>query len=77
MFTFVQEKKYIKKGDGRAERTNMSISSIMRLLDFVLNHHYFKHDVTDYKQFFGCAMGSPISPVKADLVMEEVDELRN
>ena len=52
-----------------AERTNMSISNIMRLLEFVL-----KHDNTHYKQIFGCAMGSPISPVIADLVMEEIEE---
>ena len=57
-----------------AERTNMSISNIMRLLEFVLNHNYFKHDNTHYKQIFGCAMGSPISPVIADLVMEEIEE---
>ena len=58
-----------------AERTNMSISNIMRLLEFVLNQNYFKHDNTHYKQIFGCAMGSPISPVIADLVMElEIEE---
>ena len=57
-----------------AERTNMSISNIMRLLEFVLNHNYFKYDNTHYKQIFGCAMGSPISPVIADLVMEEIEE---
>ena len=56
------------------ECTNMSISNIMRLLEFVLNHNYFKHDNTHYKQIFGCAMGSPISPVIADLVMEEIEE---
>ena len=57
-----------------AKTTNMSISNIMRLLEFVLNHNYFKHDNTHYKQVFGFAMGSPISPVIADLVMEEIEE---
>ena len=52
----------------------MSISNIVRLLEFVLNHNYFKHDNTHYKQIFGCAMGSPISHVIADLVMEEIEE---
>ncbi|XP_068675538.1 uncharacterized protein [Montipora foliosa] len=46
----------------------------MRLLEFVLNHNYFKHNNIHYKQIFGCAMGSPISPVIADLVMEEIEE---
>ena len=52
----------------------MSISDIMRLLDFLLNHNYFKHDNTHYKQIFGCSMGSPISLVIAELVMEEFEE---
>ena len=46
----------------------------MRSLDFVLNHNFFKHDAIHYKQIFGCAMGSPIRPVIADLVMEEIEE---
>ena len=52
----------------------MSISNIARLLEFVLNHNYFKHNNIHYKQIFGCAMGSPISPVIADLVMDEIEE---
>ena len=39
--------------------------------DFELNHNY---DGDHYKQIFGCAMGSPISPVLADLVMEDIEE---
>ena len=58
-----------------AERTNMSISNIMKLLEFVLKENYFKYDNIYYKQIFGCAMGSPISPVIADLVMEEIEEI--
>ena len=65
----------LQKGQDLAEqRTNMSISNIMRLLDFVLSHNYFKHDAIHYKQIFGWAMGSPISPVIADLVMEEIED---
>jgi len=64
----------LQKDQDQAERTNMSISNIMRLLEFVLKHNYFKHDAIHYKQIFGCAMRSPISPVIADLVMEEIEE---
>ena len=49
---------------------NMSVTNVMNLLVFVLTNNYFKHDGHHYKQIFGCAMGSPISPVLADLVME-------
>ena len=59
---------------GLAERTNISITNIMSLLKIVLDHNYFEHDNTHYKQIFGCAMGSPISPVLADLVMEEIEK---
>ena len=54
-------------------RTNLSVDNILKLSDFVLNHNYFKYDDDHYKQIFGCAMGSPISPVLADLVMEEIE----
>ena len=64
----------VRKDQDLAEGTNMSISNIMRLLEFVLNHHHFKYDAIHYKQIFGCMMGSPISPVIADLVMEEIEE---
>ena len=46
----------------------------MKLVDFVLTRNYFKYDGNHYKQIIGCAMGSPISPVLADLVMEEILE---
>ena len=71
--TIANEK--LQKDQDLAARTNMSISNITRLLEFVLNHNYFKRDAIHYKQIFGCAMGSPISPVIAGLVMEEIEEL--
>ena len=66
--TIVNER--LQKDQDLAERTNMSTSNIMRLLD----HNYFKRNNIHYKQIFGCAMGSPISPVIADLGMEEIEE---
>jgi len=50
----------------------MSVSNVMKLLDFVLTHNYFKHDSNHYKRIFGCSPG--FSPVLADLVMEEIEE---
>lgn len=73
LFTSIANER-LQKDQDLAESTNMSISNIMKLLEFVLNHNYFKHDAIHYKQIFGCAMGSPISPVIADLVMEEIEE---
>ena len=67
-------KERLQRDQNLAERTNLSVDNILRLSDFVLNHNYFKYDGDHYKQIFGCAMGSPISPFLADLVMEEIEE---
>ena len=67
-------KERLQRDQNLAEHTNLSVDNIFRLSDFVLNHNYFKYDGDHYKQIFGCAMGSPISPVLADLVMEETEE---
>ena len=66
-------KERLQQDQNLAERTNLSVDNILKLSDFVLNHNYFKYDGDHYKQIFGCAMGSPISPVLADLVMEEIE----
>ena len=55
------------------ERTNMSVDSIMNLLEFVLDNNYFIVDGTFYKQIFGCPMGSPVCAILANLVMEYVE----
>ena len=67
-------KERLQKDQNLAERTNMSVTNVMKLLDFVLTNNYFKHDGHHYKQIFGCAMGSPISLVLVDLVMEVIEE---
>ena len=60
-------KERLQQDQNLAERTNLSFDNILKLSDFVLNHNYFKYDGNHCKQIFGCAMGSPISPVLADL----------
>ena len=57
-----------------SERTNMSVNNIMNLLEFVLDNNYFIVDGTFYKHIFGCPMGSPVSTILANLVMEHVEE---
>ena len=56
-------------------RTNISISNILRLLEFVLKNSYFTYKNDYYKQISGCAMGSPISATIANLVLEHVEEV--
>ena len=53
------------------QRTSMSIQQITTLLDFCLTNTYFLFQVTYYEQVQGAAMGSPISPLIANLFIEE------
>ena len=49
------------------ERTDISLGSIMKLLEFVLNNNYFMYQGSHYQQVFGCPMGSPVSAILASL----------
>ncbi len=53
-----------------ADRTGLSIPSILELLEFCLDNTYFMFDNEFYKQEFGCAMESPVSPIIANIYME-------
>ena len=55
------------------QRTNMSISQITSLLEFFLTHTYFLFQGKYYEQVQGAAMGSPISPFIANILMEEFE----
>ena len=56
------------------ERTDISVTNIMKLLEFVLKNSFFTYEQEHYQQTFGCAMGSPVSATIANLVMEYVEE---
>ena len=56
-----------------AERTDVSVPNIMRLLKFVLKNSFFSYEQEHYQQTFGCAMGSPVSATMANLVMEYIE----
>ena len=43
------------------ERTDISVTNIMKLLEFVLKNSFFSYEQEHYQQTFGCAMGSPVS----------------
>ena len=56
-------------------KTKLSLKNIFRLLEFVLNTTYFVFMNTFYQQNFGCAMGSPCSPIIANIFMEEFEDI--
>ena len=55
-------------------RTKLTIDDIVSLLCFTFTNSFFTYNNTIYKQVHGCAMGSPVSPVIANLYMEEIEE---
>ena len=55
-------------------RTSLTSDEIISLLDFTLSNNYFVYNDSIYKQIHGCAMGSPVSPVVANLCMEIIEE---
>ena len=55
------------------QRTAMSIPQITSLLEFCLTQTYFLFQGKYYKQTQGAAMGSPISPIIANIFMEEFE----
>jgi len=56
------------------QRTLLAVDDIMQLLEFVLTTTYFKFDGQLYQQKFGTAMGSPVSPIVANLYMEDLEQ---
>ncbi len=54
-------------------RTNLNPDQKCQLLDPCLNTTYFQFNNKFYRQKHGCAMGSPVSPIVANLNMEEVE----
>ena len=54
-------------------RSGLSVAPIMSLLSLCLNATYFSYRGVFYKQVYGTAMGSPVSVVVANLVMEDIE----
>ena len=56
------------------KRTTMSTSHIINLLEFCLNSTSFVYQGQFYQQLEGAAMGSPLSPIAANIFMERFEE---
>ena len=56
------------------QRTKLTPDDLIELLEFVLTTTYFSFDGQLYQQKFGTAMGSPVSPVVANLYMEFLEK---
>ncbi len=56
------------------ERTKLTVEDIMEILEFTLTTTYFTFRGQVYQQKFGTAMGSPVSPIVANLYMEWLEQ---
>ena len=56
------------------ERTVMKVGDIILLLEYCLKNTYFSFQGHFYEQVEGAAMGSPVSPIVANLYMEYLEQ---
>ena len=72
-------KQLLEKDQELQQRTSLSIENILSLLEFCITSTYFSFQGKFYEQVEGAAMGSPLSPIVANLYMEsfEVEALRS
>ena len=64
----------LKKDKTLKKRTLLSQEDIVELLEFVLTTTYFMFRGQVYQQKYGTAMGSPVSPIVANLFMEDLEQ---
>ena len=57
------------------KHTKVDRDDFLRAVKFVLESNIFLFNRVYYKQVFGPAMGSPISPVIANIVMERLETI--
>ncbi|EFN67721.1 hypothetical protein EAG_07710, partial [Camponotus floridanus] len=51
----------------------VSKKEFLRIVKFILDSTYFNFDGKVYRQTFGTPMGSPLSPIIADLVLQDIE----
>ena len=67
-------KKLLEENQSLQQRTTMSVNNITYSLEFCLKSTYFTYQRKHYEQLEGAAMGSLISPIVANLYMENFEE---
>ncbi|XP_071491393.1 uncharacterized protein [Diadema antillarum] len=66
-------KERLRNDTSLMDRTELSVEQIMNLLEYCLTTTYFQYDGEFYQQLEGAAMGSPVSPITANLFMEDFE----
>ena len=66
-------KRHLEEDKNLHLRTAMTVKHISCLLEFCLRNTYFTFQGRLYEQMEGATMGSPISPIVANLFMEDLE----
>ena len=66
-------KDLLEKDEKLNDRTVLSVQDIIELLGFCLHNTYFSFQNKFYEQVEGAPMGSPVSPIVANLYMESFE----
>ena len=67
-------KDLLEKDHTLKDRTAVAVSDIILLLEFCLKNTYFSFQAQFYEQVEGAAMGSPLSPIVANLYIEYLEQ---
>ena len=67
-------RRLLENDDTLAERTLLSVDDVIDLLEFCLGATFMTFRGKIFRQVHGTAMGSPVSVVVANLVMEDVEQ---
>jgi len=63
-----------KRWDHISGHTKVPLNPFIRALEFVLTSTFFTFNECTYQQTFGTPMGSPLSPIMADIVLQDLEE---
>ena len=66
-------RQHMEKDQSWQNRTKLTIDDVIEMLDICLSTTYFSYKGTFYKQKKGAAMGSPVSPIIANIFMENFE----
>ena len=67
-------KDLVEKDPTLKDRTVVPVEDIILLLEVCLKNTYFSFQDQFYEQVKGVAMGSPVSPIVANLYMENIEQ---
>ncbi|KMQ82308.1 hypothetical protein RF55_23426 [Lasius niger] len=65
-----------KRWDDIAMNTKFNLAQFLYAIELILDSTCFAFDGRFYEQIFGSPMGSPLSPVLADMVMDDLETQR-